>query len=1392
MIALLALHFTASAAPITVNNEAQLRNAMSSVYSGDTIVFGPAVTTITLTAAQGPLPVIDDDDVTIDGGGDVVIDGSAITGDGFVVDGATGVTIQALEIVGFSGVGVLLDGADDAVVGGDGVGNVIRGNGEAGVRITSSDDVVVEQNRVGITAGDVADGNCGSSSACGGIEVDRTSDRATLEANLVAGNEVDGVRVSGDDAVLRSNLIGTTSGLSVARPNGGHGVMVFGGMVGIGQIDPCERLDMELNVIVANDGDGVRLGQHTSDASLSGNFVGVGAVALGNGGDGIHLSSTSYGHTIDGLASPFVPTHIGSNGGSGVVIDGEGHTVDNTFVGLTTTDADLGNALYGIRVVGHTAPDDVAVPHRIGTVEGNRVSSNGLGGIWVDAPNTFVHDNVIGLDYATTTAAGNGQNPQSLPGSFGGVLVTAPVEADAVPPEVTGNVVAGNAGHGIWVLGGQHADGTDNVYLDDNTVGVGVGGTPVADGGDGIRIEGATGATVSDSTIASAAGAGVHVVSTLTRPADDVLIADNDIGDVAGGAFGPGGHGVWLQRASGGLQVHYGEVRDNVIRGSGDQGIALTGGANYTLVTHNLISDSGTCAYRNDAPSNDGNNVWFAPHITAFDSTSVEGTVDMPGSSVARIEVYEGSDLEAGTHIGDVTVIDPDGSWELTGVTVAATSIDEIRALAVKADGAGQTGLTTSDLTRVPLDGCEPLDCLANNTDADWCTFEANYDDETCQTVIRDDGYTCSNKEPRDDQVTLGDLSGRDTCQSGVCTGPLTTDLDRSECTYATNCNIAYFDDAAGWAEAGLTPAPGQEYERICRYRAKCGDTVCGVDDLSTGTGDPCTQTCAEAACTSLQDGDGDGYPNTWEEGYDLGLNQGFDWDCDGVADDVFGDADDSEKQTFLVLAYMSTDCSDTSETYQLTEPQVHSHRPTDADLDVMVQAFAGGGTSTLVIDLECVPHYTQVSMAHHRPNLDPDCDGLFDFIYFRQLKAYAFEPWQRGIYRFGLVAHGLLDPDLSTSQHYDGKCTSVYEKSGDAEFNGDDFRVFRQKGVDFDTGNVADLDNEPNHSKEFETIFHEYGHTLNLGHGGAGSVNKKPHYQSRMNYRYQGNLEEEVGAWTDPGGKGGVILFDYSREDEGDFNENQLSEGAGFVSGMPNGERRWMRWTCPSPGMPHEYPYLPDGHLDTGLATPQSWVDWDCDGQLDPTNVAVDLNGDGQLDAQLKGSNDWARYENAAFCSLGNYIDDSREPEERRTDTLSRAWLEVAPQCAANAVSLDDHIPLRAVLHGSADHDVSTVERSTLFFAGGQPRRMEVGDVDADGYDDLNLWFRPSDLHLMHSGSARALFNARTSDHELWWDLAPIDPDTWPDSDNDRVVDACDQCPGSNPGTAVNAVGCP
>lgn len=87
---------------------------------------------------------------------------------------------------------------------------------------------------------------------------------------------------------------------------------------------------------------------------------------------------------------------------------------------------------------------------------------------------------------------------------------------------------------------------------------------------------------------------------------------------------------------------------------------------------------------------------------------------------------------------------------------------------------------------------------------------------------------------------------------------------------------------------------------------------------------------------------------------------------------------------------------------------------------------------------------------------------------------------------------------------------------------------------------------------------------------------------------------------------------------------------------------------------------------------------------------------------------------------------------------------IDIAPSDATNTVSRGGHDPLEVALLGSGGFDPSTVDPSTVLFAGATPAGATVQDVNADGFPDLVAQFAVPDLTLPE-GTSQACANGRT-----------------------------------------------
>ncbi|MGV6814142.1 MAG: hypothetical protein ACWA5W_03920, partial [Phycisphaerales bacterium] len=132
----------------------------------------------------------------------------------------------------------------------------------------------------------------------------------------------------------------------------------------------------------------------------------------------------------------------------------------------------------------------------------------------------------------------------------------------------------------------------------------------------------------------------------------------------------------------------------------------------------------------------------------------------------------------------------------------------------------------------------------------------------------------------------------------------------------------------------------------------------------------------------------------------------------------------------------------------------------------------------------------------------------------FNAYKADHFDPRRKGYFHYAIFAN----------RH----SNSASRSSGYAEINGDDFII-----------TMVDYNSTVNMSN---TIAHELGHNLGLLHGGFENLNRKPNYNSVMNYRYQFPGIDITGNARGDG------VLDYSRGLNIDLDETALIDADGVT----------------------------------------------------------------------------------------------------------------------------------------------------------------------------------------------------------------------------------------------------
>ena len=374
-------------------------------------------------------------------------------------------------------------GTHENAIGGttSGVRNLVSGNGERGVVISGGQGNLVAGNFIGTTPGGGA--ALGNVLGVDVISAPGTTIGGTVAAarNVISGNRDGGVRSTSDDLSVQGNFIGTSSGGNAAVPNGGDGVLMDGEFFSAASNTVGDGTTAGRNVISGNAGHGVEItGTGAAAAQVSGNRIGTdaqGTVAMPNDADGVRVAAGASGAAI-GLGP--VPTVgapggnlISANGGSGITVAGAGTAgvdIDSNAVGTDASGASaLPNNNDGVTI------RDGAQDTRLGSVDGNLISGNGLSAVFIgDAATTrtTLANELVGTD-ATATAALPNEN---------GVEVAAGSHDNAI----TKSFISGNRNEGVLIDG----SGTTENTVTENRIGTGVTGATAVPNRQGVVVSG--------------------------------------------------------------------------------------------------------------------------------------------------------------------------------------------------------------------------------------------------------------------------------------------------------------------------------------------------------------------------------------------------------------------------------------------------------------------------------------------------------------------------------------------------------------------------------------------------------------------------------------------------------------------------------------------------------------------------------------------------------------------------------------------------------------------------------------------------------------------------------------------------------------------------------------
>jgi hypothetical protein len=408
--------------------------------------------------------------------------------------------------------GIDLDGATGCTIGGTSgalTRNLISACSNVSVRIrNASNSTTVLGNYIGTTVS----GNVILANSNNGIDINSSNAQiiggSTYAAkNVISGNTI-GVNVSTCATVtIKGNFIGLGADGSTVISNSSAGVRIQGttSTVTIGG-----ALAQERNVVSSNGNDGINMSGTITGLTIQNNYIGVdstGTVAKGNTGDGLDISNAST--ILIGGSAYNLRNIIGNNTQIGIRMSTStvSTIIKGNFIGLAANNTAAGNTGGGMQL-------SSAVAVTIGgplKQERNVIGSNGNDGINMSGTITglTVQNNYIGFDSLGTTARGNTGDGMDITGAS-----TVLIGGSAYNLR---NVIGNNTQIGI-----RMSANTVSTIIKGNFIGLAANGTAAGNTGVGMQLSSAVAVTVGGplkqerNVIGSNGNDGINMSGTIT------------------------------------------------------------------------------------------------------------------------------------------------------------------------------------------------------------------------------------------------------------------------------------------------------------------------------------------------------------------------------------------------------------------------------------------------------------------------------------------------------------------------------------------------------------------------------------------------------------------------------------------------------------------------------------------------------------------------------------------------------------------------------------------------------------------------------------------------------------------------------------------------------------
>jgi hypothetical protein len=323
-------------------------------------------------------------------------------------------------------------------------------------------------------------------------------------------------------------------------------------------------------------------------------------------------------------------------------------------------------------------------------------------------------------------------------------------------------------------------------------------------------------------------------------------------------------------------------------------------------------------------------------------------------------------------------------------------------------------------------------------------------------------------------------------------------------------------------------------------------------------------------------------------------------------------------------------------------------------------------------------------------------------------------------------------------------------------------------------------------------TALHEMGHAFNLIHfpiinASSGLPVAAPNFISVLNYNYQFGISTAAMPFTalpvtaDPAIAPHV---DFSHTLADPLVESSLIEANGIKAGG-YGTNDLISFACPTAlcNLATGAGCTNFGWANAGSVA-GSGIDWNCNNVIDSGTVSVPIDGDGNTADTLTGwggipplpapqtpnGDEWGTGVQYGFLCQPTFANGAPLPPDRisqnevTVEFAAAHHLLSGPPLTLSAIArygctgpfIFKHgngvVPL-AVL-GSASFDVTTIEVSSLSFAGAFPRATDVSDVNGDGFLDLQVMVRQSETNLT-TANTTAILSGSLVDGRLF--IAPV-----------------------------------